>query len=478
MNMLYLPDFSRARILVAGDVMLDQAWQGDTKRISPEAPVPIVNIRKMTQAPGGAGNVSLNIAMLGGQVFLTGIVGCDTNAQLLKEKLQMHQIHADFVEDANIQTITKLRIVSHHQQLIRLDFEQAFDQPQQQALLATKIEHQLPNVDLVLFSDYAKGTLSEVQRYIQQARAFHKPILVDPKGTDFAKYQGATLVTPNMHEFTQVVGPCHNEQEIIEKGTRLLQAHHWQALLITRSEEGMTLIEKDCEPYHLPTHAKEVYDVTGAGDTVIATLATALAAGAPLKIATKLANIAAGIVVGKLGTASVTPLELHQAMKALHEATSSPSQATMMEMVREAQKAGQKIVFTNGCFDVLHAGHVQYLQEAKKLGDKLIVGINSDASVQKLKGPTRPINPLDARIKVLEALSAVDWVIPFEEETPKKLIETIAPDILVKGGDYQIENIVGADFVKQRGGTVKVLSFLNNYSTTNTIEKIKMSSME
>lgn len=477
MDMLYLPDFSRARILVAGDVMLDQAWQGETKRISPEAPVPIVNICKMTQAPGGAGNVSLNIARLGGQVFLTGIIGCDTHAQQLKEKLHAQNIATDFVEDTHVQTITKLRIVSHQQQLIRLDFEQAFDQPEQQVLLATKIEHQLPNVDLVLFSDYAKGTLREVQRYIQQARAANKLTLVDPKGTDFSKYQGATLVTPNMHEFTQVVGPCRNEHELIEKGTRLLETHHWQALLITRSEEGMTLIEKDCEPYHLPTHAREVYDVTGAGDTVIATLATALAAGAPLKMATKLANIAAGIVVGKLGTASVTPLELHQAMKELHEATSSPSSATIIEMVRNAQKAGQKIVFTNGCFDILHAGHVQYLQEAKKLGDKLIVGINSDASVQKLKGPTRPINPLGARTTVLEALSAVDWVIPFNEDTPKKLIEEIAPDILVKGGDYQIEDIVGADFVQQRGGTVKVLSFLENYSTTSTIEKIKTNSV-
>ena len=309
MDMLYLPDFSRARILVAGDVMLDQAWQGDTKRISPEAPVPIVNIRKMTQAPGGAGNVSLNIAMLGGHVFLTGIIGCDTHAQLLKEKLQAHHITADFVEDAQAQTITKLRIVSHQQQLIRLDFEQAFDQPEQQGLLSTKIEHQLPNVDLVLFSDYAKGTLGDVQRYIQQARAAHKLILVDPKGTDFSKYQGATLVTPNMHEFTQVVGPCRNEHEIIEKGTRLLQAQNWQALLITRSEEGMSLFDAQGVS-HVPAQAREVFDVTGAGDTVIATLATLLGAGMSLRDALPWANKAGGIVVGKFGTAGVTYQEL------------------------------------------------------------------------------------------------------------------------------------------------------------------------
>ena len=309
---------------------------------------------------------------------------------------------------------------------------------------------------------------------IQIARNANVPVLIDPKGTDFERYRNATLLTPNMSEFEAVVGVCRSEEEIIEKGLKLISDINLTALLITRSEKGMTLLRPDQPAFHLPTEAKEVFDVTGAGDTVISVLATALADGRTFEEACYLANVAAGIVVGKLGTSTVSVIELENA---IHGRTTTGfgimSESELKNAVTLAKGRGEKIVMTNGCFDILHPGHVSYLENARKLGDRLIVAVNTDNSVKRLKGDTRPINDLASRMAVLAGLSSVDWLVAFDEDTPQRLIGEILPDLLVKGGDYQPEDIAGAKEVWANGGDVKVLNFENGCSTSNVIKKIR-----
>ena len=327
----------------------------------------------------------------------------------------------------------------------------------------------------MILSDYGKGTLKDVQKMIQIARKANVPVLIDPKGTDFERYRGATLLTPNMSEFEAVVGKCNTEEEIIEKGLKLISDIELTALLVTRSEKGMTLLRPDQEPYHLPTVAKEVFDVTGAGDTVISVLATALADGRSFEESCYLANVAAGIVVGKLGTSTVSTVELENAIHSRPETGFGiMSEAELKDAVAQAKARGEKIVMTNGCFDILHPGHVSYLENARKLGDRLIVAVNSDDSVKRLKGDSRPINNLETRMAVLAGLASVDWLVPFTEDTPQRLIGEILPDLLVKGGDYKPEEISGSKEVWANGGDVKVLNFENGCSTTNVIEKIKL----
>ncbi|RAT66519.1 bifunctional D-glycero-beta-D-manno-heptose-7-phosphate kinase/D-glycero-beta-D-manno-heptose 1-phosphate adenylyltransferase HldE, partial [Lonsdalea populi] len=327
-----------------------------------------------------------------------------------------------------------------------------------------------------VLSDYAKGALVHVQSMIQTAKAAGVPVLIDPKGTDFARYRGATLLTPNLSEFEAVAGRCRDEDDLVARGMQLMADLDLSALLVTRSEQGMTLLQPGKTPLHLPTQAQEVYDVTGAGDTVIGVLAAALAAGNPLEEACFLANAAAGVVVGKLGTSTVTPIELENAIRGRAETGfGAMDEAQLKAAVAQARQRGERIVMTNGCFDILHAGHVSYLANARKLGDRLIVAVNSDASTQRLKGPTRPVNPLMQRMIVLGALEAVDWVVPFEEDTPQRLIAEILPDILVKGGDYKPEAIAGSKEVWDNGGEVKVLNFEDGCSTTNIINTIKAS---
>ena len=353
------------------------------------------------------------------------------------------------------------------------DFEEGFANVDHTPLLE-RIDIALSTSKVLVLSDYAKGALTAVQTMIKQAKKAHVPILVDPKGTDFERYRGVTLLTPNMSEFEAVVGVCKTEQEIIEKGYQLIRQYDLKALLVTRSEKGMTLIQLDKPVYHLPTQAKEVFDVTGAGDTVIATLAASLAAGQSLEESCFLANAAAGVVVGKLGTSTVSQVELSNAIRARAEdGFGVMTEDELKEEIRKARLRGEKIVMTNGCFDILHAGHVSYLANARKLGDRLIVAVNSDASVKQLKGQSRPINPLMQRMIVLGALDSVDWVVPFEEETPQRLIASILPDVLVKGGDYKPEDIAGGKEVIKAGGVVKVLNFEDGCSTTNIIDKIK-----
>lgn len=469
-----LPDFAAARVLVAGDVMLDRYWIGPTSRISPEAPVPVVRIRRDETRPGGAANVALNIASLGAQTRLLGVVGEDEAARLLADATAAQGIEARFVPTAQAPTITKLRVLSRNQQLIRLDFEEeladvgAFDGATLQARYAEALE----GCGVVVLSDYGKGTLRDVAALVQIARAQGKKVLVDPKGTDWQRYRGATLLTPNLGEFEAVAGRCRDEAELVRKAEALRAELQLEALLITRSEHGMTLIEPGAPALHIPTEAREVYDVTGAGDTVIATLAAALAAGSSVAAACRLANSAAGIVVGKLGTATVTRDELHAALSGRSEGGVMDEDA-LLQAVARARAAGKRIVMTNGVFDVLHVGHARYLEDARRLGDLLIVAVNDDDSVRRLKGPTRPLNTTADRMALLAALRCVDFVVPFTEDTPARLIGRVLPDLLVKGGDYQPEQIAGYDAVTANGGRVLVLPFHDGYSTTNLIGKAR-----
>lgn len=471
---LTLPEFHRAGVLVVGDVMLDRYWYGPTSRISPEAPVPVVKVNTIEERPGGAANVAMNIASLGAHSRLIGLTGADDAARALSERLGEVNVTCDFLAVPTHPTITKLRILSRNQQLIRLDFEEGFENIDLQPMLE-KIKLALPHTGALVLSDYAKGALKDIEQMIALANAAGVPVLIDPKGSDFERYRGATLLTPNLSEFEAVVGPCKNEEVLVEKGMALIERFEFSALLVTRSEQGMTLLQPGKPPLHLPTQAQEVFDVTGAGDTVIGVLATVLAAGNSLEDACFLANAAAGVVVAKLGTSTVSTIELENAVQGRSDTGYGVMTEDQLKVaVAKARQRGEKVVMTNGIFDILHAGHVSYLANARKLGDRLIVAVNSDASTRRLKGETRPVNPQAQRMTVLAALGAVDWVVGFEEDTPRRLIADVLPDLLVKGGDYQPHEIAGCDEVWANGGEVKVLNFEDGLSTTKIINQIKL----
>jgi len=473
--MIRLPDFSNSRVLVAGDVMLDSYWHGATARISPEAPVPVVQVQQQESRIGGAGNVAVNAASLGSQTSLVGLVGDDVAAGELGGLLRQHSIQAHLHPVPGGRTITKLRVISRHQQIIRLDFEDHFPAANP-ATIATLFARAAKQADAVILSDYAKGALRDVQGLITIARQLDLPVVVDPKGTDFARYRGATLITPNLTEFEAVAGHATSDDDLVRRAEGLRDRLDLHALLITRSEHGMTLVARNAAPLHLPAQALEVFDVTGAGDTVAALIGAGLAAGLGLEDAVHLSNVAAGIVVGKLGTASVTPQELQAALYPL--GCSGPvhcaeSEEEVASLRKQARAQGLRIVMTNGCFDILHPGHIEYLEQASALGDRLIVAVNDDESVRRLKGPARPVNPLAHRMRMLSALACVDWVVPFSDDTPARLISRLLPDILVKGGDYRPDQIAGADQVIAAGGQVRVLGFVPGHSTTSLIDKIR-----
>ena len=470
---LEMPPFQHAKLLVIGDVMLDRYWHGSASRVSPEAPVPVVQVANREDRPGGAGNVALNIAALGSAVRLVGVVGDDETGLELLSRLKAAGVYCDFLQSEEKPTITKLRIISQHQQLIRLDFEKAFEASDIIGL-QDKAKSLVDDSQVMVLSDYGKGALQDIIDLIDLGRSRNIPIIVDPKGADFTKYRGATLITPNLTEFEAVVGGSDNEDEFVNKGLRLVRELNLEAILITRGEHGMTLIRPDSPELHLPARAQEVFDVTGAGDTVISVLAASMAAGDGLADATALANLAAGLVVGKLGTAAISGPELRRAMLADQNAGRGVMTAEQLQIVVQDSKAhGEKIIFTNGCFDIIHAGHVGYLAEAKRLGDRLVVAINDDDSAHRLKGEGRPINPVERRMAVLAGLEAVDWVVSFSEDTPEPLLESLQPEVLVKGGDYTMDQVVGAGYVKSYGGVVRVLEFLDNCSTSAIMEKIK-----
>lgn len=467
-------DLTKARILVVGDLMLDRYWHGSTSRISPEAPVPVVKVEAEDMRLGGAGNVALNVSALGARVHLLALTGDDEAAGTVEAMLTSKNVACWLQRVPGSRTISKLRILSRHQQLIRLDFEDHFPAWDTGSLLEA-FTTRLADVDLVVLSDYAKGTLRSCNELIAAARARGVGVIVDPKGVDFSRYRGATLLTPNLAEFEAVVGRCENEDDIEKRGGEMMSRLDLAALLITRSEKGMTLLTHGREAMHLPAHAREVFDVTGAGDTVVATLATALAAGACLEDAVAMSNLAASIVVTKLGTAVVTPTEIDDA---LHGGRSPGARGVcsahdLAERVERAKQAGERIVMTNGCFDILHPGHIDYLERARALGDRLIVAVNDDASVRRLKGNGRPINSLETRLRMLSALGCVDWVVPFSEDTPRDIICQLLPDVLVKGGDYTPDQIAGGECVREAGGEVRVLDFVNGHSTTGLIEQIR-----
>ena len=465
------PDFSRARILVAGDLMLDRYWSGPVQRISPEAPVPVVHVRDREDRPGGAANVALNLAALGCTTALAGVTGDDEAADVLTLRLADAGIDARLHRRRDIPTVTKLRVLSQHQQLIRLDFEESLA-PRGEDPLPRLVSELLTGCDLLLLSDYSKGTLTDPQPLIAAARAQAKPVLVDPKGRDFARYRGATLLTPNRTELEAVVGPWPDDADLVARGQRLQEDLDLQALLVTLGERGMLLLRAGQKALHLATRAREVYDVTGAGDTVIATLAAALAVGTELTAACALANCAAGIAVGKLGTATVSARELEQVHRG-GEWHTILDQDALVAAVEQARSQGERVVMTNGCFDILHEGHVAYLQQARRLGDRLIVAVNDDDSVRHLKGEGRPVNGVQSRMAVLAGLASVDWVCAFSEDTPEDLICRVRPHLLVKGGDYRPDQIAGAECVRATGGDVRVLPFLAGRSTSGIIGAIR-----
>jgi len=470
--LISLPDYATARVLVVGDVMLDQYWQGATQRISPEAPVPVVRIEAQSERPGGAGNVALNVAAVGGRPILLGLIGADEAGVRLERLLSEQGVTCRLHRVAR-RTISKLRVLSRNQQLIRLDFDDRIEPGDPHVFLA-EYERLLGEVACVILSDYAKGTLEAVSEMIRLARQQGIPVLIDPKGNDFLRYAGATLLTPNLAEFESVVGACRNETELADRGEALRDRLALAALLITRGEQGMTLIEAGRPVRHLPARAREVYDVTGAGDTVVAILGAGLAAGQRLAEAVAVANLAAGVVVGKLGAATVSREEIAAAMHAHSPLPRGVTQeAELLDLVERARRAGERIVMTNGCFDLLHPGHVAYLEQAKALGDRLVVAVNDDASVRRLKGVGRPVNPLPSRMAVLAGLAAVDWVVSFSEDTPERLICRVRPDILVKGGDYRPEDIAGGACVRAAGGEVRVLPYVAGHSTSNLIASIR-----
>jgi len=476
---MQLPNYSTGRVLVIGDLMLDRYWHGSTSRISPEAPVPVVHVKDDEQRAGGAGNVALNIAALGGKVSVMGFVGQDEPAESLKLLLQDAGVLCLFEALNDYPTITKLRVMSRHQQLIRLDFEDGFHAVNNEQLLH-QYHAEMMQADAIILSDYGKGTLNPIEPFIRLAKKLNKPVLIDPKGSDFSKYRQATLITPNLTEFEAVVGQCKDQQQLVEKGMNLLDEMDFTALLVTQGEQGMTLLTKDESPLHLPTHAREVFDVTGAGDTVISVLAASLAAKKSLAESTVLANMGAGIVVGKIGTATVNTEELSYALQGQRAHHRGVGTLEVIKQAMQAAKAeGEKIVLTNGCFDILHPGHIRYMQQAKALGDRLIILVNSDASVKRLKGPERPLNDLQYRMEMLAALECVDWVLPFEGDTPKDEIDYLLPDILAKGGDYtDVTSIAGHESVLANGGEVKMLSLFEGHSTTSIIKSIRSNDSE
>jgi D-beta-D-heptose 7-phosphate kinase/D-beta-D-heptose 1-phosphate adenosyltransferase len=468
-----IPDFGSVAVLVVGDVMLDDYWFGATSRISPEAPVPVVRVTGGEGRAGGAANVAINLAALGAPATLAGLTGADANAATLARLLGERGVAAALRPGPGKPTITKLRVLSRNQQLIRLDTEEPFT-PAEAAALAADLPPLLEPARVCVLSDYGKGTLGDPAALIDACRARGVPVLVDPKGTDFGRYRRATVLTPNLAEFEAVAGRTAGDADIAVRGERLRADLGLGALVVTLGERGMAVIAQGAAPEFLPARARQVFDVTGAGDTAIATLAAGLGAGLALTEAAALANLAAGLVVGKIGVAAVTPAELRLA---LHEHGQGgrgllrPAEAPLV--AAECRARGERLVMTNGCFDILHAGHVAYLEEAKARGDRLLVAVNDDDSVRRLKGAGRPVNTLADRMAVLAGLAAVDWVVPFGEDTPEQLITAVGPDVLVKGGDYRPDDIAGAAAVRARGGRVEVLSFREGRSTTAIVDAIR-----
>ncbi len=469
----------KLRIAVIGDVMLDCYYYGEVGRISPEAPVPVNRVVRETANLGGAANVAANLAFLGASVHIGGVSGADANRETLLSLLQEAGIDGSgLVKSQERKTITKLRVIGAGQQMLRLDFEEAsILSPQEELALKSWFEGLLAKgLDGLVISDYAKGVCSQklCQWLIKTAHDKNIPVLVDPKGHEWEKYQGADCITPNVKEMGEAVKrPLANNTQLVENAAKdAICTYGVASVLVTRSEKGLTFVSEE-DTFSVPAAAREVYDVSGAGDTVAAVFLAALAGGLPAKEAALLANEAAGIVVGRVGTYAIRRDELLNALLVEGRREGKKHRPLSWReigmLVCGWRQRGERIVFTNGCFDIIHTGHVTYLEKARELGEHLIIGLNSDASVRKLKGEARPLVSEEDRARILSALGCVDAVVLFTEDTPAKLIELIKPDILVKGGDYAAEQVAGREYA----GEVKIIDFEEGYSTTNVIEKIK-----
>jgi len=473
----YIPGFSGKKILIIGDLMLDEHIWSTVSRISPEAPVPIADVKKTTHVPGGCGNVAANIAALGGTPYLIGLIGRDSSGEKLLSALKKLGISTNYVISDDVRpTILKSRIIAASQHVVRVDREdKSVLSPALTQLIVKRLRELIPRVDAVIISDYEKGLVTKTicQAAVKFARANKKPIAVDPKGSDYGKYAGSTIITPNLREAIVASGiDINSDASLLAAGKIILQKAKSRYALITRGRDGMTLLDNK-EAKTFPAVPREVFDITGAGDAVIATLTLALSAGASLKEATLLSNFAGSVVVGKIGTAPCFREELEEAL-AGHEPITKKikTRQEIGPIAGNLKNEGVKVVFTNGCFDILHLGHVRYLREAKKLGDVLIVGVNSDKSVAALKGPSRPYVSEMERAEILASLEFVDYVIIFSELRPDNLIKAVAPNVHVKGGDYKIDDLPEKKIVESLGGKVVVIPPIKGRSTTNIVAKI------
>lgn len=462
----YIDIFKSQRVLVIGDIILDVYYKGIVERISPEAPIPIIHVKEISYTLGGAANVVQNIATLGANVVVIGVIGDDLNGDVINNLFHSN-VKNLLVKLPGHPTTSKIRAVSGNQQIVRMDFEEPIKYNNELLQnLINVIKNELLNIDVVVISDYNKGVVNKdlTDVIIKNCKQLGIPVIVDPKGGDWNKYIDADVVTPNISELSDIVKLKipNISNDILMHGNCIRNKYSIGELIVTRSHLGVTRIG-DGVVEHIPTDAKEVFDVCGAGDTFVSVLSIALAGKISMENSIYLANKAAGIVVGKIGTATVTIEELFTPRAAYGKLIDS------INPIKKLMAQGKQVVFTNGCFDILHVGHVAYLKEAKNLGDILVVGVNSDASIKRLKGELRPVNNLSDRILLLEALECVDYIIAFDSDSPLDLIASIGPDILVKGGDYLGREIIGSEYAKQ----VKLINFLDGYSSTNIINKIR-----
>jgi len=472
-NSFDVKDFRKLHVLVVGDLMLDRYWVGDADRVSPEAPVPIVTVSEQEYRPGGAANVALNVVSLGANCTLVGFTGQDEACEQLRQSLSAAGVDCQFIELQDWQTPVKLRVLANSQQMIRLDFEQKpplVGESERLALLLNRVEKHLKEAQVLILEDYDKGVLQDPQALIAAAKQNAVPVLVDPKAKPLSEYKNSDIVKPNEKEFADFSRV--EKKKFPEVARRICGEQDIKNIIITLGGEGMSINDASSSS-HIPARPVDVFDVTGAGDTSAAVMGLGLALGVSVHQLSELANLASSLVIGKLGTAPISAPELESGLKLKMIGRGVVDKHTLIDMVQEAKESGQRIVFTNGCFDILHAGHVTYLEEAAKLGDRLIVALNKDESVTRLKGLGRPIVKYESRALVMSGLGAVDWVVGFDEDTPERLLEEIRPDVLVKGGDYRDEQVVGGDIVREHGGSVKVLTLVEDLSTSEIVDRIK-----
>jgi D-beta-D-heptose 7-phosphate kinase/D-beta-D-heptose 1-phosphate adenosyltransferase len=467
------------RALVVGDLIYDEFVWGEVTKVSPEAPVQVLDWQSSHTAPGGAANVASNLATMGVDVTLVGVIGQDDQGLAMKNKLKAAGIDTlGVIADPNRPTTHKVRFIAHAQQILRMDREQRRDlDPPLAELIGRAIREALPHVEGVIMSDYLKGVLTEeiIQLTITEARSQGKRVIVDPKGRQYESYRGSHIITPNVKEVEEATGVLVEGEDDLKRAAAILfERVECENVLVTRGKEGMSLFHLDGSSVHIPTQARDVFDVTGAGDTAVAVFGLGAFAGAPLEEAARLANIGAGIVVGKVGTSVATKEEIVEYLEEgyFYSARKIIPLDEVSRLVRLVQGKNQTVVFTNGCFDILHAGHIMMLHRARSFGDMLVLGLNSDESVRSLKGPQRPIIGQEDRAKIIASLDCVDYVVIFDELTPERMIKELVPDVLVKGGDYSLEEVVGREIVEDAGGRVELVPILEGWSTSDLVQRI------